>query len=189
MKDGDCVNKGKVIILVGTKRAGKTTTAVRLNKEYGWNYLEFDHLLDSLDEVIDENNRKEKEFNFFESTINYQLEDANNYGINTVVVVWDFKPEQLSKLKSFNEIQIYCLMPVNITEEILDETLIKYSKDYDWPTNATEEEIKRNKKIILEARDMFLEECPKYNIEIIDTSYDEERNYKINELISKIINI
>ncbi len=180
------MKKGKVVILIGTKRAGKTTTAVRLNKEYGWNYLEFDHLLDSLDLVIDDTNKKEKEFNFFESMINFQLEDANNYGINTIIVVWDFKPEQLSKLKRFNEVKIYCLVPINITKEILDETLVKYSDDYDWPKTASEEDLIRNKNNILLERDMFLKECPKYNITIFDTSYYDDRNTKINELINKI---
>lgn len=140
------MNKGKVVILIGTKRSGKTTTAVKLNKEYGWNYLEFDHLLDSLDIVIDNTNKKEKEFQFFESTVNFQLDDAINYGLNTIMVVYDFKPEQLRKLKRFNEVKIYCLMPVNITEEILDNTLIKYSNSYDWPLTATEEDLIRNKK-------------------------------------------
>lgn len=177
------MNRGKVVILIGTKRAGKTTTAVKLNKEHGWNYLEFDHLLDSLDEVIDNTNKKENEFKFFESTVNFQLDDAKNYGINTVMVVWNFKPEQLSKLKRFNEVEIYCLMPVNITKEILDNTLIKYSNSYDWPSTATEEDLIRNKKNILEERDMYLEECPKYNIKIIDTSFDENRDVKINELV------
>ena len=177
------MNKGKVVILIGTKRAGKTTTAVRLNKEYGWNYLEFDH---SLDTVIEDTNRKEKEFQFFESTVNFQLDDAVNYGINTVVVVWDFKPEQLRKLKRFNEVKIYCLMPVNITKDKLDNTLIKYSNNYDWPSTATEEDLIRNKKNILEERDMYLEECPKYNIEIIDTSFDENRDVKIDDLVEDL---
>lgn len=180
------MNKGKVVILIGTKRAGKTTTAIKLNKEYGWNYLEFDHFLDSLDLVVDEKHIKEKEFEFFESTVNFQLKDANNYGINTVIVVWDFKPEQLSKLKRFNEVKIYCLMPVNITKEILDNTLIKYSNSYDWPISATNEDLIRNKKIILEERDMYLEECPKYNIEIIDTSFDENRDVKIDDLVESL---
>ena len=30
---------------------------------------------------------------------------------------------------------------------------------------------------------MYLEECPKYNIKIIDTSFDENRDVKINELV------
>lgn len=182
------MKKGKVVILIGTKRAGKTTTAVKLNKEYGWNYLEFDHLLDSLDLVIDNSNKKEYEFKFFESTVNFQLEDAKNYGINTIIVVWDFKPEQLSKLKKFNELEIYCLMPIDITENILKDTLVKYSNTYDWPLSATEEDLIRNKNNILQERDMFLIECPKYNIEIFNTSYYENRDKKINELITKIAN-
>ena len=183
------MNKGKVVILIGTKRAGKTTTAVKLNKEYGWNYLEFDHLLDSLDKVIDITNKKNSEFDFFESTVNFQLDDANNYGINTVIVVWDFKPAQLIKLKKFKEVKIFCLMPVSITKEILDETMVKYSKNYDWPLNATNDDLTRNKENIIEERNMYLEECPKYNIEIIDTSYYKDRNNKINELVNKIQNL
>ena len=77
-------------------------------------------------------------------------------------------------------------MPVNITKDKLDNTLIKYSNNYDWPSTATEEDLIRNKKNILEERDMYLEECPKYNIEIIDTSFDENRDVKIDDLVEDL---
>lgn len=182
------MNKRKVILLIGTKRAGKTTAAVMLHQKYNWNYYEFDHFLDSLDLVIDEDSKKEKEFTFLESTIDFALEDANNYNINTVIVVWDFKPCELSRLKNINKINIYCLMPVHITEEILDDTIIKYSKEYDWSYSASKEDIDRNKKNILEERDLFLKECPKYEIKIIDTSFYDERIKNINEFVENINN-
>jgi deoxyadenosine/deoxycytidine kinase len=44
------MNKGKVIIIGGNKRAGKTTLTMKLHKEYNFNYYNFDMLLDSLEE-------------------------------------------------------------------------------------------------------------------------------------------
>lgn len=93
--------------------------------------MEFDHLLDSLDLVLDGNNIQDKEFSFFESCVNFSLDDAENYGTNTIIVVYDFKPQQLSKLKNRSKIIIYCLVPLQITREILNNTLIDFSKSYD----------------------------------------------------------
>ena len=103
-------------------------------------------------------------------------------------MVYDFKPQQLSKLKNRSSIIIYCLVPLQITREILNNTLIDYSKSYDWPSNATNEDIERNIGEILSRKDLLINECNKYNIKIIDTSFYEERNLRINNLINEIIN-
>ena len=150
--------------------------------------MEFDHLLDSLDLVLDGNNIQDKEFSFFESCVNFSLDDAENYGTNTIIVVYDFKPQQLSKLKNRSKIIIYCLVPLQITREILNNTLIDFSKSYDWPSNATNEDIERNIGEILSRKELLINECNKYNIKIVDTSFYEERDLRINNLINEIVN-
>ncbi len=42
--------KGKVVIIAGNKRAGKTTITQMLHNDYNYNYYKFDMLLDSLEE-------------------------------------------------------------------------------------------------------------------------------------------
>jgi hypothetical protein len=39
-------------------------------------------------------------------------------------------------------------MLVNIIEEIFNDTLIKYSNSYDWPSTVAKEDLIRNKKNI-----------------------------------------
>lgn len=39
--------QGKVVILTGNKRVGKTTLANKLNKEYNFNHINMDQILDA----------------------------------------------------------------------------------------------------------------------------------------------
>jgi len=79
---------GKVVIISGTKRAGKTSLSVLLHKKYGFNYLCFDQLEDAIEEKI---NRSEDcfdgtyFFDYFEKMVDFSLENANNYDINIVL--------------------------------------------------------------------------------------------------------
>ncbi len=43
------MTKGKVIIVAGNKRAGKTTLTIMLHDKYNYNYNNFDMLLDSIE--------------------------------------------------------------------------------------------------------------------------------------------
>ena len=45
--------QGKVVILTGNKRAGKTTLANKLNKEYNFTHINMDQILDAVDYVCD----------------------------------------------------------------------------------------------------------------------------------------
>ena len=48
------MKKGKVIIIGGNKRAGKTTLTMLLHNKYNFNYYNYDMLLDSLEESFKE---------------------------------------------------------------------------------------------------------------------------------------
>ena len=48
--------QGKVVILTGNKRAGKTTLANKLNKEYNFTHINMDQILDAVDYVCDKKN-------------------------------------------------------------------------------------------------------------------------------------
>ena len=45
------MEKGKIIIIGGNKRAGKTTLSIKLHKELGFNYYNFDSITDAKEEV------------------------------------------------------------------------------------------------------------------------------------------
>ena len=47
---------GKIIIIGGNKRSGKSTLARLLQKQYNFNYINFDTLLDSLESSFDDLN-------------------------------------------------------------------------------------------------------------------------------------
>ena len=45
------MKKGNVVIISGNKRAEKTTLTIKLHKELGFNFYNFDTLTDSIEEV------------------------------------------------------------------------------------------------------------------------------------------
>lgn len=183
------MKKGKVVLIGGSKRAGKTTLAMMLHKIAGFNYLNFDHLEDAIDtgiNKIDGWNDEDYFIEFLEQMINYSLEDAENYGINTVLDTYMYNPELLAKLKNKDKIEIYYLACLDCSKEELRVNLKKYSEPYDWPSYCTKEQFENNIEDILARNELLKEECPKYNMELINTSHGEERNRILNELLDKI---
>ena len=65
--------------------------------------------------------------------------------------------------------------------------MIKYSNEYDWPSNASEEDFKRNIKWILNRNELLKEECEKYNFRLVNTSRADNRNHIINKLFKEIV--
>lgn len=182
---------GKVILIGGSKRAGKTTLAMMLHKRAGFNYLNFDHLEDAIDVGINKTdgwNDGEYFKGFLEEMIDYSLEDAKNYGINTVIDTYMYNPDLIDKLKNKNEIEIYYLACLDCTEEELRVNLKKYSASYDWPSYCTEEQFENNIKDIIARNEFLKEECKKYKMNLINTSNGQQRVKILNELVCEITN-
>ncbi len=183
------MNKGKVIIIGGNKRAGKTTLTMKLHKEYNFNYYNYDMLLDSLEDsfqVLQDQN-DEKYIKLLEEMVKRSLDEANNYGISTVYE-YIFTPKQLQNFKYRKDVQIYFLANLDANEDNIREDLLKYSKNYDWPSYVSDEDIERNINYILKHNNILVEDCKKYGFELINTSRDNNRNIVLDNLVNKILN-
>ncbi len=179
---------GKVIIIGGNKRAGKTTLSNLLHNKYNFNQYNFDMLLDSIEttfEDLDDGN-DDKYIELLDNMINRSLEDAKNYGINTLYE-YIFTPKQILKLKNINNVKTYFLANLDANENNIESDMMKYSKTYDWPTTATKEDIKRNINYILERNKLLKEECEKYNFRLVNTSREDNRNKILNDLVEEIM--
>ena len=182
------MSKGKVVIICGNKRAGKTTVAMKLHKKYNFNYFNYDMLLDSLEASFDvlQDHNDDKYVTLLEEMVKRSLDDANNYSVSTVYE-YIFNPHQLRNFKYKKQVQIYFLANLDANIDNIETDLKKYSKSYDWPSWASKNDMQRNIRYILDTNDMLQEECKNYGFKLINTSRGEERDKVLNDLVEKIV--
>ena len=180
------MNKGKVVIIGGNKRAGKSTLGRLLQTKYGYNYYNMDHITNSVDATWFEDGLPLNDyFPFMESLIEYALTDASRHGINSVFE-FIYSPEVYNKLKSKDNLEFYYLANLDLNENNIRDILIKYSKDYEYSSRI--EDVERNVKVILDLNNKLLDECKKCNSKLINTSYGTKRDEIINDLALEIVN-
>ena len=185
------MQKGKVVFIGGNKRAGKTTLSVKLHKEAGFNYYDLDMITNALEDGLQEvDASKEGDTKyyakFFECMVKSALDEAENRGINSVFNYIFFEPEFMSTFKYRDDIEIYYLANLDANPENIIEDMMKYSKQYDWPAYATEEDIKRNVTFILNRNISLKEECDEYGFRLINTSRGENRNIVLDKVFDEI---
>lgn len=179
--------QGKVIIIAGNKRAGKTTLTQMLHQRYNYNYYNFDMLLDSLEttfKVLQDKN-DDKYVALLNEMVKRSLEDAKNYGVNTIYE-YIFTPEQLNHFKYKNEVRIIFLANLDATQDNIREDMKKYSKPFDWPAYVSKDDIERNVKEILNTNEKLKNECVKYGFELINTSRGSNRDKILDNLAEDI---
>jgi len=177
------MNDGRLIIVAGNKRAGKTTLCSML-VEKGFIHLNCDNILDALDEVVGSN---KLDFDFFNILVSRYYRDAKNYNQNIVFDIYDFNPGMLKKLKEFNNVELLVLAYPNANKEDIKHCLQKYGEDFQWNKTMTEDDLNRNINLIVEKNKILEEECKKYNIKLFDVGIKEQRNIKINDVFNYII--
>ena len=178
---------GNVVIVGGNKRAGKTTLSVLLNRKYGFNYISFDSLLDSIECAFPqmEDGNDEKYMRLLEEMVEKSLSDSRNYGISTLFD-YIFTPSQLDNFKYKDDVQILFLANLDATEENVKTDLVEYSKSYDWPSSATQEDLDRNVSFILRTNELLQQEAHEYGYELVNTSRGENRETIISSLAESI---
>ena len=162
---------GKVVILGGNARSGKTTLALQLQKK-GFNRISFDLLntyindglkidFDSLD--------NETKFNYFETVVNNALDESKNEGINIVIDMYDYLPSDIDKLKNKEKVEVYFLAYPSCTKEEIAYNVIHYAKPTDWIVQVNKEYLEKCITRFDKRNKVLLEECKKYNMNLIDT--------------------
>ncbi len=181
---------GKVVILGGNARSGKTTLAYLLQKK-GYNRISFDllntYIEDGLKIIFDDLSEDIK-YSFFESVINEAIKEAENENNNIVIDMYDYLPYDINKLKDKEKLEVYFLAYPNCSMEEIKYNVIYYAKPTDWIAKVDETYLDQCVKRFYERNKILVKECEKYNMQIIDTKSGEERNKIINTLFDKIIN-
>ena len=163
------MEKGKIIIIGGNKRAGKTTLSIKLHKELGFNFYNFDSITDAMEEVHSNLEGDPYYIKLLEEMVEFALKFADNYGISSVFEYIDFDPKLLANFKYRDKVEIYYLANLDATIDNIREDLLKYSAPYDWPSYCSEEDMDRNIRFILNKNRELVDECQKYGFTLINT--------------------
>jgi len=180
---------GKVVVLGGNARSGKSTLSFMLVKN-GFSRISFDNLYEIVKNSFDIDINElsdEKKFKLFENIVNMSVDEAKNENTNIVIDMYDYLPEDINKLERKNEIDVYFLAYPNCSKEQIKFNVINYSKPTDWIAQVNENYLNSCIDRFDERNKILVSECNKYNMELIDTKDGSDRNIVLNELLDKIL--
>lgn len=180
----------KNILLIGAPRVGKTTLSRKLNKEFGYNLINLDNIVYSLEQnypdlIKESDNDIEKSIKLAPFLITYlnELADGPNFydGIKYVIegVTIDF--EKIMPVIDKNKYIVIGLTYNLITPEDLYNNMKKYDTEDDWTYYCDDNDLLNNAKLFVESNKYFDNKFKEYNIK----SYDINNNRE--EVINKII--
>lgn len=181
---------GKVVILGGNARSGKSTLAYKLIKR-GFNRISFDNIYDAIEDGLNikmDELSDDLKFAFFESIVNKSIDEADNEGVDTVIDMYDFLPFDIDKLKNKNKIDVYFLAYPTCSLEEIKFNVIHYAKPTDWIAQVDEDYLDSCVERFYERNNMLVQECRKYNFKLIDTQSGEKRDIILNQLLDEITN-
>jgi 2-phosphoglycerate kinase len=188
------MQKGKVVILGGTPRSGKTTLAVMLAKN-GFSKISFDHIGEAIDKglpevVIKDRHNQEcsaaKLYGFFETLVECAVADAGRYGLNTVIDMYDFTPEFVRRLPCQDSIEVYFLgYPGFNAGEIL-HNIRHYADPADWIAQVDEDYAMEVAERCHRVNQKLLQQCRQYGYEFIDTGAGDNRAVALDGLFHRI---
>ena len=172
----------KSVVLIGASRAGKSTFAGMLSKELKSCQIISGDLvrLAYRDEIYKNKNIKAglmKEIpeyrNFLKSYFDYTIKYGDS--IYTILDTVDFKP---SDYKMFKNSLIIVFGYPKLTKEDCLHNWRTYTKPDDWTFHKTDEELLNKAKRTVAESKQFLQECKKYNLKFVDTSFNREKTLK-----------
>lgn len=180
---------GKVVILGGNARSGKSTLAFGLVR-HGFSRISLDNIQKYLEDGLKidfDNLSKEQKLNFFKSIIDTALQESQNEETNIVIDMCDFLPEDLENIGIKDKKNIYYLIYPNCTKEQIKYNVVHYAKKTDWIAQVNQEYLNECVDRFYKQNQIILGQCVKYNYKYIDTSAGAARNTILEELLHEII--
>ena len=177
----------KNIILIGASRAGKSTFTKLLNERFNIMIIRTDLLRLAFRDVIYKD--KTVSLSIVKSNpdyINYVLsyyKYTNIYDVDYMKVVdtVDFEPKDCC---NFENSIVLCFGYPNITKEEAVANWRKYDTELDWTKYKSDEKLLSYAEYEIKNSQDLKEECEKYNIKFVDTSYNREK--VLNELLDYV---
>ena len=181
---------GKVVLLGGNARSGKTTVSYELLK-HGYKIINFDDLNTYLESglgIIFDELSKEQQFLLFETVINKAIEESQTEDINLCIDMYDYLPSDVIKLKNKDDLKIYFLAYPNCTKEQIKYNVVHYAKKTDWIAQVNETYLEKCVDRFFERNKLLQDECQEYDMKLIDTKLGQERVKILDELVISLLN-
>ncbi len=181
---------GKVVVLGGNARSGKTTLAYKLQQQ-GFNRISFDllniYIKDGLKVDFDELDQETK-FNFFETVVTEAINESENENINIVIDMYNYLPRDINNLKNKDKIEVYFLAYPNCSKEEIKFNVVHYAKPTDWIAQVNEDYLDECTERFVKRNQLLVKECEDYNMNLIDTKSGDDRNIILDDLFKIICN-
>lgn len=180
---------GKVIILGGNARSGKTTLALKLVKK-GFSRISLDNIQSYIEDGLGINFDEysdEIKIRFFKTIVSNAIEESINEDTNIVIDMYDYLPEDLEKIENIDKNNVYYLIYPNCTKEEIKYNVIHYAKETDWIAQVNKEYLNQCVERFYKRNKIILEQCKKYNFKFVDTSSGDKRNKILDDLLRIIL--
>ncbi|MCI8469909.1 MAG: hypothetical protein HFJ35_00070 [Clostridia bacterium] len=181
----------KNVIIFGCPRAGKTTSAKRLNEELKFSIISIDSIVTAFERIFPEMNIKhggdiiEKAKKFAPFLYEYIERAIWEYtDRNFVLEGWHNLPDYFMPLINQENYVVICLGYPNADEKDLFNKIRKNDTEHDNTVNVTDEHLKN---LIHESKissELLKEQCQKWEIPFFET--DKNREQVLNKVVKYI---
>jgi hypothetical protein len=176
----------KNIIIAGTARAGKSTLSSMISKQYGYQHLAMDSIIEGFEDHFPElnidthrdsiNQISKRIAPFINAIIKSGEYDKFDYGL--VIDVCQLMPEDYLKNIDTDLCEIYYLVTECQTVEERLKLLDEFDDEKEYTFYKSNERRSQICKDIIEESNSFRQECDKYGLMCLDTSYNRKEKFK-----------
>ena len=185
------VSKGKVIMLGGCPRTGKTTLSVRLVKSgRGFSKISGDYLGEAIDAGLHEYKAVSVDkFEFIKMFLEKLLHDAKVYGISSIYdyCSYDCLPEDIEKLPFKDKLDVYFFGFPDIPASEIRYNIKHYAEPADWISHVSDDYIGEVAEKIYAHNIILKEQCEKYGYRLVNTGAGKERSVILDSIYKEII--
>ncbi len=179
---------GKVIILGGNARSGKSTLAFKLVK-HGFSRISLDNIQQFIEDGLKIEFDKldyDTKLNFFKNIVDKSLEECETENTNIVIDMYDYLPSDLVKIENIRKTEVYFFAYPNCSKEEIKYNVVHYAKPTDWIAQVNQTYLDECVERFYKRNEILVKECHDYNFKLIDTKSGDERDYVLNRLVLEI---
>ena len=168
----------KNVFIGGVARSGKSTLANKILKSNKYNHIPVDYFTSSFkhnfpecgitSNVVIDKESSSKLALFLSRVINIIDYKDEKFIIDSAHIM----PKDIMRYIDLNKWDVYYVGYPNITKEEKFDIIRKFDDQSDWTFKRTDEELLEILDNLIKLSKEIEEECLKYNIKFIDTSYD-----------------
>ncbi len=174
----------KNIIILGSRRSGKSTLARMISNKYGYSLINIDNIIDTFEEIFpkndDDENYDEYITNFINEYIKRLSSDSNFYNDKKYVIEGNVpNVEKIISNLDMEKNTVIGLVYNEITQDQFFENMRKFDSPYDWTRYLSDELLQDKIKEYLDENDKISNSFDECSISKFDVSDKRELTFDI----------